>query len=135
MALTTSVIGITTAITIIVLIRKDHLHVRYGMWWIAVAAAFALLGVFPQTVDFFGAKLGIAYPPILAVIVALTLIVLKILVMDIERSRNQIRIQRLVQRVALLESELRESQAGADENEVPNPASTSRNRNSEPPVA
>ena len=34
-------------------------------------------------------------------------LVLKILVMDIERSRNAIRMQRLVQRIALLEAELR----------------------------
>lgn len=135
MALTTSVIGIATAVAIIVLIRRDHLHVRYGLWWILVAAAFALLGVFPQTVDVLGVKLGIAYPPILAVIVALTVIVLKILLMDIERSRNQIRIQRLVQRVALLESELRESRAGTDENEVPAADGASCDRRSEPPVA
>jgi hypothetical protein len=31
--------------------------------------------------------------------------VLKILVMDIERSRNAVRMQRLIQRVALLESD------------------------------
>jgi hypothetical protein len=44
---------------------------------------------------------------VLALILGLLVLVLKILVMDIERSRNAIRMQRLVQRLALLEAELR----------------------------
>jgi len=91
-----------------VLIRKDHLHVRYGLWWIAAAVAFAVLGLFPGIVDYVAVYLGIAYPPVLALILGLVALVLKILVMDIERSRNTIRMQRLVQRVALLEAELRD---------------------------
>ena len=109
-SLVTGIIGIATAITIVFLIRKDHLHVRYGLWWMATAAAFALLGLFPKIVDYVAIKLGIAYPPVLALTVGLTVLVLKILLMDIERSRNAIRMQRLVQRIALLEADLREMQ-------------------------
>ncbi len=46
----TSVIGFIAALTIIVLIRRDHLHVRYGLWWIAVAGAFILFGFYPAPV-------------------------------------------------------------------------------------
>jgi len=108
--LVTGIIGIATAMTIVFLIRKDHLHVRYGLWWMATAAAFALLGLFPRIVDYVAIKLGIAYPPVLALTVGLTVLVLKILLMDIERSRNAIRMQRLVQRIALLEADLRDLQ-------------------------
>jgi hypothetical protein len=128
-ALTSGIIGIATAITIIILIRRDHLHVKYGMWWFAAAAGFALLGLFPSIVDFIGVALGIAYPPILALIVGLTLLVIKILVMDIERSRNQIKLQRLVQRIALLEAELREKPEGLNE------TASGRDRAHEPPTA
>jgi hypothetical protein len=106
-SLVTGIIGIATAITIVVLIRKDHLHVRYGLWWMGAAVAFALLGIFPAIFDHIAPRLGIAYPPVLALILGLLVLVLKILVMDIERSRNAIRMQRLVQRLALLEAELR----------------------------
>ena len=109
-SLVTGIIGIATAMTIMYMIRKDHLHVRYGLWWMGAAVLFALLGLFPTLVDYVAGKLGIAYPPVLALILGLVALVIKILVMDIERSRNAIRMQRLVQRIALLESDLREMQ-------------------------
>jgi len=106
--LVTGTIGVATALTIMILIRKDHLHVRYGLWWMGAAVAFAVLGLFPRIVDYVAVHLGIAYPPVLALMLGLVAVVLKILVMDIERSRNMIRMQRLVQRIALLEADLRD---------------------------
>ena len=90
-ALTSGIIGIATAVTIVVLVRRDHLHVKYGMWWFAAAAGFAMLGLFPSIVDFIG-------------------------------------VARLVQRIALLEAELREQQSDASE------AGPVRDRTHEPPV-
>jgi hypothetical protein len=109
-ALITGVIGIATAAAIVILIRKDYLHVRFGLWWTGAAVVFAFLGLFPALFDSIARYLGIAYPPILALTVAMAILVIKILVMDIERSQNAIRMQRLVQRIALLESDLREMQ-------------------------
>ena len=109
-SLVTGIIGIATAMTIVFLIRKDHLHVRYGLWWMGAAVVFAFLGLFPTIVDYVASKLGIAYPPVLALTLGLVALVLKILVMDIERSRNAIRMHRMVQRIALLEAELRDHQ-------------------------
>jgi hypothetical protein len=109
-ALITGIIGFATAATIVILIRRDHLHVRYGLWWTGAAVAFALLGLFPAFFDSIAKYLGIAYSPILAMTLAIAIMVIKILVMDIERSRNAIRMQRLIQRIALLESDLREMQ-------------------------
>lgn len=109
-ALLTSIIGMITAVIILILIRKDHLHVRFGLLWLGAAIAFALLGLFPALFDNFATFMGIARPPILALTIAVVVLVLKILVMDLERSRNVIRMQRLVQRIGLLESDLREMQ-------------------------
>jgi len=109
-AIITGIIGIATAITIVILIRRDHLHVRYGLWWTGAAIAFALLGLFPAFFDSIAKYLGVSYPPILALTLAVAILVIKILVMDIERSRNAIRMQRLIQRIGLLESDLREMQ-------------------------
>ena len=108
-ALITSIIGIITAAILMILIRKDHLHVRIGLLWLGAAIAFALLGLFPALFDSFAKFMGIARPPILALTIAVVVLVLNILVMDLERSRNVIRMQRLVQRI-LLESDLREMQ-------------------------
>lgn len=109
-SLITGIIGVVTAITIVILIRRDHLNVRYGLWWMAAAIGFALLGLSPKFFDSFAHSLGVAYPPVLALTIGVIILVIKILVMDIERSRNAVRQQRLVQRIALLESDLRELQ-------------------------
>jgi hypothetical protein len=109
-AVITSIIGIVTAFIIVILIRRDHLHVRYGLWWMAAAITFSLLGLFPAFFDSFAKYVGIAYPPVLALTIGAVILVVKILVMDLERSRNAIRLQRLTQRIALLESDLREMQ-------------------------
>ena len=109
-SLTVGIIGIATAIAIVTLIRKDHLRVRYGMWWIAMAGIFALLGLFPTLIDQFARYVDVAYPPVLALTIAIVVVVIKILLMDIEHSRNSINLQRLTQRIALLESDLREIQ-------------------------
>jgi len=107
-ALTTGIIGIVTAITIVILIRRDYLHVRYGLWWSGAAVAFACLGLFPAIFDSVAKYFGVAYPPVLALTLAVAILIIKILVMDIERSRNAIRMQRLIQRIALLEADLHE---------------------------
>ena len=121
-ALITGIIGIVTAITIVILIRKDHLHVRYGMWWMGAAVVFALLGLFPAIFDNLAKYLGIAYPPILAFTIGTVVLVIKILVMDIERSRRAVEQHRLTQRLALLESDLRELQ-GQSNGHQPEPDS------------
>jgi hypothetical protein len=103
----TGAIGIVTAATIVILIRRDHLHVRYGLWWMMVALVFALLGIVPWLFDEIAGFLGIAYAPVLALTLAIVALLLKILVMDLERSRTQTRLNRMLQRIGLLESELR----------------------------
>ena len=117
--LITGTIGIVTALIITVLIRRDHLHARYGLWWMAAALAFALLGVFPWVFDELAVYLGVSYAPVLALMLAIIILVLKILVMDIERSRNQVKINRLVQRIGLLEGDLRRLQRKQDEEPGP----------------
>ena len=109
-ALITRIIGIIAAIVILILIRRDLLHVRYGLLWVAAAVVFASLGLFPAFFDNFAKYVGVAYPPVLALTIGVVVLVLKILVMDLERSRNAIKMQRLVQRIGLLESDLREMQ-------------------------
>lgn len=103
----TSTIGLLVAAIILFLIRRDRMHVRHGLMWMGVAAGFALLGLFPRALDYVAHWLGIAYPPVLALTLAIALLVLKTLAMDIERARLETRNQRLVQRLGMLEADLR----------------------------
>jgi hypothetical protein len=102
----TGTIGLLVAVVIILLMRKDNLHARLGLGWIIVALGFALLGFSPRVVDEAAQYFGVAYPPVLALTIGTALLVIKILLMDIDRSRIEVRNQRLVQRVAMLEADL-----------------------------
>lgn len=105
-SLVSGTIGLIAAAIIVWLIRRDRLHVRYGLFWIAMAIAFVVLGLYPAASDDLARLLGVAYGPILILTLALTVVLIKLLTMDIDRSRTETRIVRLVQRVAMLESEV-----------------------------
>lgn len=90
---------------IIWLVRRDHLHGRFAIRWFAIGFCCALLGIFPGITDWIAVRIGIAYPPILAVILGIGFLVLKMIMMDIERSKNEIKLRRLAQRLAMLESD------------------------------
>ena len=96
-------IGLTIGISIIVLIRKNYLHSGYAAWWLLAAAGIIVLGMFPGLVDKVGHLMGIAYPPVLLIIIAVCVMLVKTLIMDIERTKQEQKLRRLVQRLALLE--------------------------------
>lgn len=103
----TAVIGLLVGSSIIYFIRKDRLLVRHGMGWIVVAAGLIVLGLFPELVDHAALWAGVAYPPTLAMIFGFATLILKALISDIEASRADVRVTRLVQRVAMLEADIR----------------------------
>lgn len=122
-ALITGAIGLAVAGGIILLMRKDTLHAQHGLGWVAVALAFALLGFSPGIIDKIAGYFGVGYPPVLALTLGIALLVLKILLMDIERSRTELRNQRMVQRIGMLEADLRRlgDQLAGDTNPRVNP--------------
>jgi hypothetical protein len=115
----TGTIGLIVAALIILLIRRDRLHVHHGLGWVLIAAAFAALGFAPWIIDNAAQYIGIKYPPMLAIIIGISLLVLKTLLMDIDHSRIEIRNQRLIQRVAMLEADLRKLQEESSEKTKP----------------
>ena len=100
----TALIGLLTGALILFLVRKDRLSVNYTLWWGLLAAGLVIAGLIPQISDFVGKLLGIHYPPILFVIIAICLIFIKILFMDIHRSKHEQQIKILAQRLALYEN-------------------------------
>ena len=106
-SIVTGTIGLLVAAVILLLMRKDSLHAKFGLGWIAVALGFALLGFSPRIIDHAAHYFGVSYPPVLALTIGIALLVIKILLMDIDHSRIEVRNQRLVQRVAMLEAELK----------------------------
>ena len=54
----TGIIGLAIAALILILIRKDRMHVHHGLGWVFVAVSFALLGLSPGIID------GLSYVPV-----------------------------------------------------------------------
>jgi hypothetical protein len=104
--ITSGVISVLLASAILYLVRRDHLHGSYALWWFAVAAAILLLGVFPPIIDWLGSATGISYAPVLPIIIGIGMILIRMLKMDIDRSRRERQIRRLAQKLAILEQEI-----------------------------
>jgi hypothetical protein len=104
--ITAGFIGVLLAGTILYLVRRDHLHGSYALWWLAIAAVILLLGVFPPVIDWLGRVTGIYYPPVLPIIVGIGMILIRMLKMDIDRSQQERQLRRLTQKLAILEQEI-----------------------------
>jgi len=101
-----SVIGICISTVIFILVRRDHLQPRQAFRWFIIAILVAVMGFFPSVIDKLGIILGIAYPPIIPILVGLGAAMIKILLMDIERNRMTVTQDRIIQKLAMLEAEL-----------------------------
>src|SRR5207253_3880612 len=55
---TVLVLGIAMAFGILYLVRRDHLYIRQGLFWIAVAAISLLFGSWPVLIDAIRRLLG-----------------------------------------------------------------------------
>jgi hypothetical protein len=107
--ITAGIIGVLLAGTILYLVRRDHLHGSYALWWLAVAVVILLLGAFPPVIDWLGSVTGIYYPPVLPIIVGIGMILIRMLKMDIDRSQQERQLRRLTQKLAILEQEITEA--------------------------
>jgi hypothetical protein len=112
--ITVLVIGFGLAAGILFLVRRDHIYIRQGMFWIGVALVTLAFAIWPRLIDVVGGALGIAYPPTLLLLVAIVVMVLKALFADIALTKVNRDVRRLNQRIALLEAEHpAEERAGA----------------------
>ena len=101
-------IGAVLSLTIVFLTRRDHLSPLVAARWFALALGVLFVSFFPGVVDYIGIELGIGYPPIIPILIALGAAIVKILLMDIERQKMMNKIDRLIQRVAILENSVEE---------------------------
>ncbi len=112
--ITTTLLGLLLAGSILYMVRRDHLHGPYALWWLSVAAIIVLLGAFPRIIDVVATYTGVSYPPNLLFSVAIGMVLLKMLRADVESSRHERRIRRLGQKMAILAEENLRLQAEID---------------------
>lgn len=104
----TAILGVVTAVIIIYLIRRDSLSANYVIWWLAVGLGLLFVGFFPKIVNYFGKALGVGYPPIIPMVIGWCLVLIKLLFMDIDRSRQERKIRILIQKLSVYEQMLKE---------------------------
>lgn len=104
---TVCILALAAALIIFRLIRRNHLHAYYALWWILAGVFVVLLGLFPTIFDEIGHALGVTYPPTLFIVIVLLVIAIRMLLADVERTRMELTQRRLVQRYALLALKLR----------------------------
>ena len=108
--MTTALLGLGLAAIILVLVRRDHLYVLHGLFWVAVAATAAVFGAWPGLIDRLAMVVGNTYPPALLLLGVAIVLLIKALHADILNTRIERDVRRLNQRLAMLEAEYRLSQ-------------------------
>ena len=103
----TATFGLLLSALMLYLMRRDHLQISHGLGWTLAILVCSLMGFAPSLFDTLAAGIGVSYAPVLGIALAIATLVIKALLTDIEISKLKVRQQRLIQKVALLESEIR----------------------------
>lgn len=103
--ITTSLLGLGLAVLILHLLRRDHIYILHGLFWIVIAALAALLGLWPGLIDRAASWVGISYPPAALLLGSVVVLFVKSLYADITHTQLERQVRRLNQRIALLDAQ------------------------------
>ena len=101
-----ALVAIVFFLVVMVLIRRDSIRMGSAFRWFAIAIVALIVGIEPTLVDWLAAKLGITYGPILPLLLVCVFLMIKALLADIDRARTQVKLDRLNQKLALLEQDI-----------------------------
>lgn len=119
--LTSAAIGLALAACILLLVRRDRMYLGQALFWILVATAALVFGIFPRLSDLLADALGIGYAPTLVLSTGLAIVFAKALLADLAAARLERDVHALAQRLAVAEAAL---QARATTEPPPVPAAT-----------
>ncbi len=108
--ITILIIGAILSISILYLVRKGKMHGPYATWWLLVAVSAIVLSIFPNIVDWVAAQVGITYPPTLLLVLSVSMILIRMLTMDMALTKKERKIRRLTQKMAILEDAIKKDQ-------------------------
>jgi hypothetical protein len=118
MSVTSYVFGILSAALILVvvieLLRRRHLRERHAIWWIFAGLLALIVGIFPETLVWASDLVGVEVPTNLVFFVSIAILFLVCLQHSSELTKLESKTRTLAERVAIIELQLRESQARQD---------------------
>lgn len=111
----TGATGLFVAVTIVYLIKRDRLQIRHGVGWMFVAAMFALFGFAPSLLEDLAVFLGVSYPPTVALVLGGSALIIKAVISDVQLSLSEVKTIRIVQRLAMLEADIKRLEKRAEQ--------------------
>ena len=111
---------------VIELIRQRKLHERYALLWILTGVVMLVLAVWRGALYALADATGVAYPPSALYMVAGLFVLIVLLHYSTVLSRLSDQNKTLAQRLALLESKVRESETSVSEGRRQAPARAAR---------
>ena len=103
--ITSRLLGLGLALVILHLLRRDHIYILHGLFWIVIAALAVLLGFWPGLIDRVAGWVGISYPPAALLLGAVLVLLVKSLYSDITQTQLERQLRRLNQRMALMDAQ------------------------------
>ena len=103
--ITTSLLGLGLALVILHLLRRDHIYILHGLFWIVIAALAVVLGFWPGLIGRIAGLVGISYPPAALLLGAVLVLLVKSLYADITQTQLERQLRRLNQRIALMDAQ------------------------------
>lgn len=91
---------------IIELIRQKMIKEAYALLWIIFGAVFMLFSCWKQGLDYFASLVGIYYPPAMLFLILILAIILVLVQFSVVISKNNDRMCKLAQEIALLRNQL-----------------------------
>ena len=97
-----TIIGAAVGTTLLILVRSDKLQTEQAIAWAVVGVAFIFLGVAAPFVDSLAAAVGITYGPALAMSITIIALIIKALLVDIDKAKLKLSQVTLSQELSIL---------------------------------
>lgn len=116
------IFGVVSALLILVVVvemlRRRRLRERHAAWWFLAGVLALIAGIFPATLAWAAALIGVTVPVNLVFFVSIAILFLVCLQHSSELTQLESKTRTLAERVAILELEMRENptQHARDEN-------------------
>lgn len=104
--------SVFVALFILLRIRKKHLNIDDAMYWLFFSLLILVLGIFPDIAEWAANLIGVDAASNFVFLVMIFLILIKLFYVCIDLSIQKQRLTRLIQRLALMNKEMRDEERG-----------------------
>ncbi len=101
------IFGIALLLLVLELIRRKHLREKYAFVWIGLSVLTMMVSAIPGSIEFFAKIFGVYYPPSMAFVIAIGILLMITLMLSVVVSHQTTRIIRAIQELGLLENRIK----------------------------